>query len=470
MSDSRPLDLPHEFIWGVSTASYQIEGAVAEGGRGPTSWDAFSHTPGHVHAGENGDIACDHYHRYPEDVALMKELGIDAYRFSFAWSRIQSEGRGQINPEGIAFYDRLVDSLLANGIVPTPTLFHWDTPLALEESGGWLKRDTAMRFADYAYSMGEHFGDRIPRWITINEPVVLTTLGYGTGIHAPGARLGLRALHAAHHLLLGHGLAVTALRASGVGEIGIANNHTPVWPASDREQDVEAATLFDALANRLFADPILLGRYPDELVDTLPEEARDDLPAISVPIDWYGMNYYNPTQVAAPLTAAERSAQGRNGSIPANEEALVDGHQLSADLPFRLVDIKGYPLTDFGWPVVPKAFTELLVGFRERYGEALPPIYITENGCSAADAPGADGAVHDTRRISYTESHLSAVADAVAAGVDVRGYFHWSLMDNFEWAAGYSQRFGLVYIDYPTQKRIPKDSFAWYRDLIAAQR
>jgi beta-glucosidase len=490
MPESRPLSLPRDFLWGVSTAAYQIEGGVAEGGRGPSSWDAFSHTPGRVHGGDTGDVACDHYHRYAEDVALMQELGVDAYRFSFSWSRIQPDGRGAVNPDGLGFYDRLVDALLASGISPAPTLFHWDTPLALEADGGWLNRDTALRFADYAYDLGEHFADRIGRWITINEPVVLTTLGYGTGIHAPGLRLGLRALPAAHHLLLGHGLAVSALRAAGAREIGIANNHTPVWRASDRDEDVEAAATFDALANRLFADPILLGSYPDGFGDHLPAHAGDDLSTIHAPLDWYGINYYNPTQVAAPRprptpgTAAgsgersgpgERSAPGvaagsRGAAASQDGQARVDGHVLDANLPFRIEEIRGYPLTDFGWPVVPAAFTELLVGMRDRYGDALPPIYITENGCSAADGPGPDGSVHDSRRISFTEAHLSALADAVSAGVDVRGYFHWSLMDNFEWAAGFSQRFGLVYVDYPTQKRTPKDSFWWYRDLLAAQR
>jgi beta-glucosidase len=455
MSNDRPFALPPTFLWGVSTAAYQIEGAVMDGRRGPSSWDAFVRQPDRVLGGDTGDVACDHYHRYPEDVALMKELGIDAYRFSFSWSRIQPTGRGQVNQEGLAFYDRLVDALLVAGIQPSPTLFHWDTPLELEEKGGWLNRDITQRFADYAYLMGEHFADRIPRWITINEPVVLTMLGYGAGIHAPGEKLGLDALPAAHHQLLAHGRAVTALRAAGAGNIGIANNHTPVWRASDREEDQIAAGIYDNLANWLFADPILLGRYPAELESMLPDAAGDDLREISAPIDWYGINYYNPTLVAAPSKAAG---------------ALVDGHRLDSSLPFSVRDIKGYPLTDFGWPVVPGAFTELLTGFKERYGDALLPIYITENGCAINLTPGPDGAVHDNRRIAYTEAHLGAIADAVAAGVDVRGYFHWSLLDNFEWAVGYSQRFGLVHVDFETQKRTPKDSYHWYQDVIQASK
>jgi beta-glucosidase len=455
MTTAHELGLPHDFVWGVSTAAYQIEGAVTEGGRGPSSWDAFCHAAGRTLNGDTGDVACDHYHRYPEDIALMKELGVDAYRFSFAWPRIQPAGKGRANKEGLDFYDRLVDGLLAAGIQPSPTLFHWDTPLALEQNGGWLNRDTAKRFADYAHILGEHYADRIPRWITINEPVVLTMLGYGAGIQAPGLKLGLGAIPAAHHQLLAHGLAVDALRETGAGNIGIANNHTPVWPASDRDDDQHAAALYDTLANRLFAEPLLLGRYPSEIEEYLPDGFSDDLTTIAAPIDWYGINYYNPTSVGAPS---------------ATPGAKVDGHTLDASLPFALKEIRGYPRTDFDWPVVPSAFTELLVGFKERYGDALPPIYITENGCAINDGPDGRGEVADTRRISYTESHLAAIGDAIQAGVDVRGYFHWSLLDNFEWAAGYSQRFGLVHVDFNTQKRTPKQSYEWYRDLIRNSR
>jgi len=450
MPNTGPLGLPHTFLWGVSTASYQIEGAVTEGGRGASSWDAFVHEPGRVLGGDTGDVACDHYHRYPEDIALMKELGVDAYRFSFAWPRIQPTGSGQVNQEGLAFYDRLVDGLLAAGIQPAPTLFHWDTPLALEEKGGWRNRDITERFADYAHLVGEHFADRIHRWITINEPAVLTMLGYGAGIHAPGERLGIGALPVAHNQLLAHGRAVAALRAAGAHNIGIANNHSPVWAASDRDEDQAAADLYDNLANWLFADPILAGRYPAELERMLPEGASDDLREISAPIDWYGINYYNPSLVGAPTSAA----------------SIVDGQQVDVSMPFALHDIKDYPLTDFGWPVVPSAFTDLLTSFKARYGDELKPIYITENGAAYNDGPDASGAVHDTRRIAYTESHLSAISDAIAAGVDVRGYFHWSLMDNFEWAVGYSQRFGLVHVDFQSQKRTPKDSYFWYQKLI----
>ncbi|MET4003383.1 MULTISPECIES: GH1 family beta-glucosidase [Arthrobacter] len=446
---------PRDFTWGVSTASYQIEGAVNDDGRGPSSWDAFVAQPGRVINGDTGEVACDHYHRYPEDIALMKELGVDAYRFSFSWSRIQPGGQGAVNAAGLGFYDKLVEGLLEAGITPSPTLFHWDTPLELEQAGGWLNRDTAERFADYAQIVGEHFADRIPRWITINEPVVLTMLGYGAGIQAPGLALGFDALPAAHHLLLAHGLGVQALRAAGASNIGIANNHALTWPASEAEEDLQAAGLYDNIANWIFADPILKGSYPEELAPYLPPIPDGDLEIISSPIDWYGINSYNPTLVGAPT---------------AGEAALIDGHELDSSLPFSLREIEGYPRTDFDWPVVPEAFTDLLLNFKERYGDALPPIYITENGAAINDDPDATGRVADQRRIDYTDSHLRALKAAMDAGVDVRGYFHWSLMDNFEWAVGYSQRFGLVHIDYETQKRTPKDSYYWYQALIKASK
>lgn len=458
--------LPKNFVWGVSTAAYQIEGAVAEDGRGPSSWDAFCAEPGRVLNGDSGEVACDHYHRYPEDIALMAGLGVDAYRFSFSWSRIQPTGDGAVNPLGLDFYDRLVDGLLEAGITPSPTLFHWDTPLPLERAGGWLNRETALRFGEYAGIVGGHFADRIPRWITINEPVVLTMLGYGAGIQAPGLQLGFDALPAAHNLLLGHGLAVRALRAAGASDIGVANNHAPSWAASESAADQQAAGLYDNIANWIFADPILTGRYPDALAGLLPEAPAEvlehDLAIISSPIDWYGINYYNPTMVAAP-GYSERQGEG-------DGPALIDGHELDASLPFELVDIDGYPRTDFDWPVVPDAFTELLVSFKDRYGDALPPLYITENGAAINDGPDAAGRVDDQRRIDYTDAHLRAIADAIEAGVDVRGYFHWSLMDNFEWAVGNSQRFGLVHTDFDTQKRTPKDSYHWYRRVIEANR
>lgn len=454
MSTDLPI-LGKNFIWGTATASYQIEGAVNEGGRGKTSWDTFCAQPGRIHNGDTGDVACDHYHRYQEDVDLMKALGLDSYRFSFAWSRIQPTGSGPVNSQGLDFYDRLVDSLLEAGIAPAPTLFHWDTPQAIEDQGGWLNRDTVDKFADYAHIMGERFQDRIKQWMTINEPVVLTMFGHGAGVHAPGKALGFDALPVAHNLLLAHGRAVTALREAGAINIGLANNHAPTWPASTDPEDLQAAGLYDNIANWIFADPILLGKYPDAVAELIPPGLEDDLAEISVPIDFYGINYYNPTLVGAPTSDGPGD---------------LDGIEIDIELPFTILDIEGYPKTDFDWPVIPQGFTELLVGFKERYGDKLPPIFITENGAAINDEVGPDGQVHDQRRIEYTDSHLRAVKEAMDQGVDVRGYFHWSLLDNFEWAAGNAMRFGLIHIDFETLKRTPKDSYYWYQSVIQANK
>lgn len=442
------LDLPAGFRWGASTAAYQIEGAVDEDGRGPSVWDVFAARPGAVRDGATGRVACDHYHRWPEDVELMRGLGLDGYRFSIAWSRVLPAGAGAVNVGGLDFYDRLVDGLLADGITPMPTLFHWDLPQALEEEGGgWLARDTAYRFAEYAELVVDRLGDRVPAWITLNEPFVHMVFGYALGIHAPGRTLMLDALPAAHHQLLGHGLAAAVLRERG-HEVMIANNLTPVWPASEAEADVAAAAAYDALHNRLFTDPLLLGSYPDLSAYGVGEDLGGcvrpgDLKLIAGPgLDGLGVNYYNPTRIAAPTEPG--------------------------GLPFVEAEIEGVPRTAFGWPVVPDGLRELLVGLRDRYGAALPPITITENGCSVADEPGPDGTVHDQPRIDFLAGHLDALAAAVAEGVDVRGYFTWSLLDNFEWAEGYQQRFGLVHVDFETQVRTPKASYAWYRDLIAS--
>ncbi|MEV0278212.1 GH1 family beta-glucosidase [Streptomyces sp. NPDC050610] len=449
-SSPRPLPgFPRDFLWGVSTSAHQIEGAPREDGRTPSSWDAFAAEAGRIKDGSDASVACDHYHRYREDVALLKGLGVGAYRFSLSWSRVHPDGRGPVNKAGLDFYDRLVDELCAAGVRPVPTLFHWDTPLALEERGGWLVRDTAHRFAAYADTVAERLGDRVDMWITINEPAELTLLGYGLGEHAPGRRLLFDALPAAHHQLLGHGLAVQALRARGARSIGVANSHGPTWAASDAAADREAADLYDLLLNRLFAEPILLGRYPDQgIADAMPGPVEEDLKTIAEPLDWYGVNYYQPTLVGAPDPAAEGGSD-------------YSGIALPAELPFSLKEIEGRPRTAFGWPVVPEGLTELLTAFRDRYGDRLPPVYITENGCSY------DG-MADQDRIDYLDGHLRALHQAVEAGVDVRGYFVWSLMDNFEWAQGYEQRFGLVHIDYATLVRTPKDSYHWLRDAIRA--
>jgi len=439
---------PAGFLWGVATAAYQIEGAVAEGGRGDSIWDTFCRQPGVIRDGHTGDVACDHYHRWPDDVALMADLGITAYRFSIGWPRVQPGGAGPASQAGLDFYDRLTDALLAAGIRPVPTLYHWDLPQPLEDEGGWLNRDVASRFADYAALAAGRLADRIGMWITLNEPFVVTAFGYALGIHAPGKSLMLGALPTAHHQLLGHGLANAALRAAGAREVVITNNYSPAWPASDGRADVAAASACDALQNRLFTDPVLLGRYPDLSAFGVGEAglecvADGDLAAISAPIDGLGVNYYMPTRLSALPDSA---------------------------LPFQLQPIPGYPVTAFGWPVIPAGLTEMLTDLRDWYGDALPPVYVTENGCSQEDVVAPDGTVADQERIAYLDGHLRAVYAAIEAGVDVRGYFEWTFTDNFEWSEGYHQRFGLVYTDFETQRRVPKASFAWYRDLIAAQR
>jgi beta-glucosidase len=442
---------PDDFLWGVSSSAYQIEGAVDADGRGPSTWDTFTALPGKVMGGDTGRTATDHYHRYREDVALMKELGVGAYRFSVAWPRVLPAGHGTVNEPGLAFYDRLVDELCAAGIKPAVTLYHWDTPQTIEDDGGWLNRDTAFRFADYTTAVAEKLGDRVHMWMPLNEPMVVTLFGYAVGAHAPGRELMFEALPVAHHQLLAHGLATQALRAAGAGNIGIANHHVPVWPASDSQGDLSAASLYDGLINDLFAAPVLAGRYPtDELAAAMPGPVAEDLEIISTPLDWYGVNYYLPSKVAAP------SASGT--------PTVIDGAAMPAGLPFDFPVIDGYPTTSFGWPVVPSGLHETLTTLAKRYGDRLPPVYITESGCAYHDK------VHDKQRIEFLDGHIRALHKAIADGIDVRGYFVWSIVDNFEWAVGYSQRFGLVHVDFDTLERTPKDSFYWYRDAIRAQR
>ncbi|WP_329085130.1 GH1 family beta-glucosidase [Streptosporangium sp. NBC_01469] len=433
------------FLWGTATASYQIEGAVAEDGRGISIWDTFTREPGRVRDGDTGDVACDHYHRWPEDLALMSDLGVNSYRFSIAWPRVQPDGRGAINQAGLDFYDRLTDALRERDIVPAATLFHWDLPQPLEDEGGWLNRDTAYRFAEYAAAVADRLADRIPLWITLNEPFIHMVFGYALGTHAPGRTLILDALPAAHHQLLGHGLAVRELRARGAEKVLITNNCTPVWPASPDPADLAAADAYDTLHNRLFNDPVLLGAYPDlSAYGVSLDCVRDgDLDLIGTPLDGIGINYYNPTRIAAP------TGEG---------------------LPFEDAGVTGYPTTAFGWPVVPDGLRELLSGLRARYGDALPPVYVTENGCSQPDEPGTGGTVDDQDRIAFLDGHIGAVERARAEGVDVRGYYVWSLLDNFEWAEGFSQRFGLVHVDFPTGTRTPKASYHWLRDRISRSR
>ncbi|MDD9349111.1 GH1 family beta-glucosidase [Mumia sp.] len=434
------------FWWGAATAAYQIEGAADEDGRGPSIWDTFCAEPGRVTDSSSGAVACDSYHRWPEDLDLLAGLGANAYRFSLAWPRVQPRGQGPVNQAGIGYYDRLLDGLLERGIAPVPTLFHWDLPQALQDAGGWMARETAERFAEYAAVVAEALGDRVAAWGTLNEPFVHMALGYAFGTHAPGETLLLDAFAAGHHQLLAHGLATQALRAGpGDAPVMLVNNLTPVRAASTSATDTAAARAYDAFHNRMFLDSVLRGAYPDELgaaVAGAGAVVRDgDLSVIGQPLDLLGVNYYNPTQVKAPGPGSP--------------------------LPFELVPIEGPAQTGFGWPVVPDGLTELLVGLRDTYGAGLPPIVVTENGCSYPDELSPDGTVDDSDRIAFLDAHIGAVGEARAAGVDVRGYLVWSLLDNFEWAEGYTQRFGLTYVDFSTGRRTPKASYGWLRDRIA---
>ncbi|MCZ7418321.1 GH1 family beta-glucosidase [Verrucosispora sp. WMMA2121] len=444
MSTAPIPEFPTGFRWGVSTSAYQIEGAAGTDGRGPSIWDTFAHTPGRILDGSTGDVACDHYHRYAEDVALMAGLGVGAYRFSVAWPRVLPGGTGAVNPAGLDFYERLVDDLLAHGIDPVATLFHWDLPQPLEDAGGWLNRDTAHRFAEYADLVAARLGDRVRLWITLNEPFIHMSLGHATGVHAPGRMLLFDAFPVAHHQLLGHGLAVAALRARSTSPVAIANNYSPVRVVGADPTDAAAAATYDALHNHLFTDPLLGRGYPGQLGFDTAVVRDGDLEVIAAPIDVLGVNYYNPTAVRAP------------------EEG--------SPLPFELVPLTGYPRTAFDWPVVPDGLRELLGGLRDRYGAALPPIQVTESGCAYDDAPDADGQVADPDRIAYLDGHLRAVRAAIDDGVDVTGYFVWSLLDNWEWAEGFTKRFGLVHVDFETGRRTPKSSYAWLREVIAANR
>jgi beta-glucosidase len=436
--------LPPGFRFGTATAAYQIEGAVDEDGRGLSIWDTFTAEPGHISDGSSGARACDHYHRTGEDVALMQRLGTNGYRFSVSWPRVQPEGRGPVNQRGLDFYDRLVDRLLAAGQQPMATLYHWDLPQSLEDDGGWLNRDTVERFAEYAGHVGALLADRVEHWVPVNEPNVVTLMGYGLGTHAPGKALLFDALPVAHHLLLAHGRAAIALRDRGAPSVGCANNHSPIWPASDDDADVGASKLFDGLWNGMYYEPMLLGRYPADIAPVLEGVvAPGDMATIRQPLDFYGINYYMPVRVAAAPPESE--------------------------MPFDFPEVLGYPTTDRGRPVVPDALREWLIMFRARYRAALPPIMITESGCSYNVGPDDHGVVDDQARIDYLAGHLRAVQEAIARGVDIRGYYCWSLLDNFEWAEGYTQRFGLVHVDFETQQRTPKRSFDWYAALIAAQ-
>ncbi|NLU80408.1 beta-glucosidase [Micromonospora sp. HNM0581] len=457
LDERAPLAFPPNFLWGAATAAYQIEGAANEGGRTASIWDTFSHTEGRTVAGHTGDVACDHYHRLGDDVRLMAELGLKSYRFSVSWPRVQPGGSGPANAEGLDFYQRLVDDLLANGIVPWLTLYHWDLPQELEDAGGWPARDTAARFADYALLMADALGDRVKYWTTLNEPWCSAFLGYGSGVHAPGRSDGAAAVRAGHHLMLGHGLAVQALRtAVPQAQLGVTVNLYPVTPASDAPDDVDAARRIDGLANRFFLDPLLRGAYPDDLVADLTQvtdfaHVHDgDLATIATPLDVVGINYYSRHVVAAPIPGEQPEAYWRAPSCwPGSEDV-------------RFVT-RGVPVTDMDWEIDAPGLVETLRRVHEEYTDL--PLYVTENGSAFVDEV-VDGRVDDVDRLAYFDAHLRACHEAISAGVPLRGYFAWSLMDNFEWAWGYTKRFGMIYVDYDKQTRIPKSSARWYAEVI----
>jgi len=427
---------PHNFLWGAASAAYQVEGAWNEDGKGESIWDRFSHTPGKINDGNTADIACDHYHRYEEDIALMREIGLKAYRFSTSWSRVLPTGRGRINPKGLDFYDRLVDRLCAANIEPLLTLYHWDLPQALQDEGGWDNRNTAHAFADYTALMVKRLGDRVNYWTTFNEPSVITFIGFLTGEHAPGFKDQRMAYQVAHHLMLAHGLGMQTIRTiKPDAKAGIVLNLWMSEPASDSADDLASANKFWDENETLFLDPLFKGHYPPAVYDmvgkNMPKIQDGDLALIAQKMDYVGINYYSRNVL---------TAKG------------------------KVEKIEGSEYTEMGWEVCAPALRRMLVKINSEYN--LPPIIITENGVAFKDEVSADGKVHDLRRIEYLKEHFIQTRLAMLDGVDVRGYMVWALMDNFEWGHGFSKRFGLAYTDYTTQKRIVKDSGEWYADVI----
>ncbi|GIG54454.1 GH1 family beta-glucosidase [Demequina activiva] len=458
--DERPSGTPFPagFGWGTSTASYQIEGAVDVDGRGPSIWDTFSHTPGRIKDGTTGDRACDHYHRWEEDVALMAELGAPYYRFSLAWPRLQPGAAGGLNDKGVDFYKRLVDAMRDKGVTPWVTAYHWDLPQELEDAGGWPERDTAYRFADYAELAYGALGDHIDIWTTLNEPLCAAHLGYADGEHAPGRQEPANAIRAAHHLNLGHGLALQRWQDSRREghRFGVTLNVVPAVAATDSPADVDAARRVDAVTNRIFLDPMLTGSYPADLIEDLAplmdfsHVIDGDLEIIHQPLDDLGINYYQQGIITGPGPDAPDRFRAGVMAVGAGDTGRSD---------------QGLPVTDRGWEIDPDGMVALLHRITDDYD--APPLWITENGSSWFEEPGEDGVVHDDRRIAYLDQHVRAVKRALDEGIDLRGYFVWSLMDNFEWAYGESSRFGLIHVDYDTQVRTPKDSFHWFKDVIA---
>ena len=437
------LIFPKDFVWGSATASYQIEGAINEDGRGQTIWDTFSHTPGKISDGTNGDIACDHYHRYKEDVALMRELQFKAYRFSVAWSRILPQGRGQVNQAGLDFYNRLVDTLLASNITPYLTLYHWDLPQALQDEGGWLRRGIIEDYLEYADIVSQSLGDRVKHWTTFNEPWVFSWEGHYSGEDAPGLKLGAKgALATTHHALLAHGQAVPLIRSNVKdAQVGIVLDMNDVEPATQNSEDIAAAKRFEGCQNRWYLDAVFRGRYPEDMLELyrneLPEIRPGDLEAICVPLDYLGVNFYR-------------------------RSVMANGTDL-APVNIKRISPEGSEYTEMGWEVSPRGLYNILKFVHDNYNPKI--LYVTENGAAFTDVLH-EGKVQDLRRVSYLREHLAQLSQAIEDGIPLKGYFVWSFFDNFEWAYGYSKRFGIVHVDYKTQQRTIKDSGYFLSEVI----
>ncbi len=449
------MSFPKGFLWGAATSSYQIEGAANEDGRGASIWDTFSKTPGKVAHGHTGDVANDHYHRYLADIAVMKELGLQAYRFSFAWPRLFPNGDGAGEERGFAFYDRLIDGILAAGIEPLATLYHWDLPQALQDKGGWVNRDIVNRFADYSSAIVERFGDRVKKFTPINEPWVVAWLGHGVGIHAPGLKNRSSAFAAAHHTVMAHAASTNAMRAvrSDILTGPVLNQANYVPDNANDPFQARTADLLDAVQNRFWMDAFMHGTYPQILMTEFGAELNavikdGDLSAATVKNDFIGINFYFDSRIGAAI------------------DGLDQWHSISSLFGVASDETPRGPLTDMGWPLTPDGLERLLVRWHSEFGVSLPDLYITENGAAYDDGPDAHGEVHDLRRIDYLREHLKAISRAIDQGSPVKGYYQWSLMDNFEWALGYDKRFGIVHVDFETQKRTIKDSGFWYRDQI----